>query len=150
MGNISDRVHVFTTQFYTKLENEGVESVMSWTAKKNIDIFEKKYIFVPVNKDIHWSLLVIVNPGNIVSDDDDEAWNKNMEHPYILFMDSLRAHKKSKLQKTLHTWLNAEAARLRKFDRKDPYENLTCPVEIASGKLFLIFENLFFHSFVSW
>jgi sentrin-specific protease 7 len=149
MGGVSDQIHVFTTQFYTKLEQEGVESVMSWTAKKNIDIFEKKYIFVPVNKDIHWSLLVIVNPGNIVSDNDEEACNQNLEHPYILFMDSLRAHNKAKLQKTLYKWLNAEAARLLKFDRKDPYEDLTCPVEIASGKLFLIFENLFFHSFVS-
>ncbi|GFH58426.1 hypothetical protein CTEN210_14902 [Chaetoceros tenuissimus] len=131
MGNVSNQVHVFTTQFYTKLEEEGVESVKSWTAKKNIDIFEKKYVFVPVNKDIHWSLLVIVNPGNIFSDDDEEARNQNLEHPYILFMDSLRAHKKARLQKTLHKWLNAEAARLGKFDRKDPYENSTCPVENA-------------------
>ncbi|GFH57133.1 hypothetical protein CTEN210_13609 [Chaetoceros tenuissimus] len=131
MGNVSDQVHVFTTQFYTKLEQEGVESVVSWTAKKNIDIFEKKYVFVPVNKDIHWSLLVIVNPGNIISDDDEEACNRNLEHPYVLFMDSLRAHKKSKLQRTLYTWLNKEAARLRKFDRKDPFVPVTCPVEIA-------------------
>lgn len=134
MGNASNQVHVFTTQFYTKLEQEGVESVISWTAKKNIDIFEKKYVFVPVNKDTHWSLLVIVNPGKIISDDDEEASNKHLEHPYILFMDSLRAHKKAKLQKTLYKWLNAEAARLHKFDRKNPFSHLTCPVENPPGK----------------
>ncbi|GFH53921.1 hypothetical protein CTEN210_10397 [Chaetoceros tenuissimus] len=131
MGNVSDQVHVFPSQFYTELEQKGVESVTSWTANRNIDIFEKKYVFVPVNKDIHWSLLVIVNPGKIVSDDKKEAWDQHLEHPYVLFMDSLRAHNKSKLQKTLYTWLNAEAARLHKFDRKDPYTHLACPVEHA-------------------
>ena len=142
MCNISDQVHVFPSQFYTKLEQEGVESVMSWTASRKIDIFDKKYVFVPVNKDIHWSLLVIVNPGKIVSDDKEEAWDQHLEHPYILFMDSLRAHKKSKLQITLYKWLNAEAARLYKFDREDPYTHLACPVEHANGKL-CIFEYLF-------
>ena len=29
-------------------------------------MFDKKFIFVPVNSDLHWSLCVVVNPGQIV------------------------------------------------------------------------------------
>jgi Ulp1 family protease len=29
-------------------------------------VFNKKFIFVPVNGDLHWSLCVIVNPGRIL------------------------------------------------------------------------------------
>lgn len=42
----------------------------SWTIneKRNrkIPVFEKKFIFVPVNGDLHWSLCVVVNPGLIL------------------------------------------------------------------------------------
>ncbi len=41
-------MHVFSTHFYTKLEEEGVSSVMSWTANKGIDMFSKMFIYVPI------------------------------------------------------------------------------------------------------
>ena len=54
------------------LASDGAKAVSSWTAKKKIDIFEKKLIFVPVNSDLHWSLCVVVNPGSISNNYDEE------------------------------------------------------------------------------
>ena len=56
------------------LASDGAEAVSSWTAKKRIDIFEKKLIFVPVNSDLHWSLCVVVNPGFIGNNFDEEIY----------------------------------------------------------------------------
>jgi Protease, Ulp1 family len=41
MGETGKDVHVFTTQFFTKLEDEGVSAVSSWTAKRTL-IFLKR------------------------------------------------------------------------------------------------------------
>jgi len=57
----------------TTLKNDGPEAVASWTKKKNINIFEKKLIFIPVNADLHWSLCVVVNPGLIVNNHNDDV-----------------------------------------------------------------------------
>jgi len=61
------------------LASDGAKAVSSWTAKKKIDIFEKKLIFVPVNSDLHWSLCVIVNPGFIANNYDEEIYDSKFE-----------------------------------------------------------------------
>ena len=65
--NGESQTHYFSTHFYSMLCEQGPEGVQRWTAKKGIDIFKKRLIFVPVNKSLHWSLAVIVNPGAIES-----------------------------------------------------------------------------------
>jgi Ulp1 family protease len=45
-------------------------------------VFSKKFIFVPVNGDLHWSLCVIVNPGQIMhvfNDNSDEEEDNERE-----------------------------------------------------------------------
>jgi Ulp1 family protease len=49
----------------TTLKEKGPNAVASWTEKKNINLFEKKLVFIPVNADLHWSLCVVVNPGKV-------------------------------------------------------------------------------------
>ena len=68
-------VHFFTSHFMTTLKNEGTQAVSSWTANKNINVFKKRLIFVPVNADLHWSLCVVVNPGLIANNHDRIADN---------------------------------------------------------------------------
>ena len=60
----------------TTLKDEGPEAVSSWTAKKNINIFKKKFVFIPVNADLHWSLCVVVNAGLIAN-----WYNENQNVP---------------------------------------------------------------------
>ncbi|KAJ3347398.1 hypothetical protein GGF32_006925, partial [Allomyces javanicus] len=47
---------------------EGYQHVKSWT--KNVDLFEKKMVFVPINENLHWYLAVILNPGKLVIKDE--------------------------------------------------------------------------------
>jgi len=93
-----------------------------------------------VNKDIHWSLFVVVNPGKVENghdftiDNDDEV----LEHSFCLFMDSLRAHKKNKMKSIIQNWLNAEASRLGKFKRLgkiEPFNAQSFPVVDPRGKV---------------
>jgi sentrin-specific protease 7 len=58
--------HCFSCMFYarvTQVRNakEGYELVSRWT--KNVDLFQKDFILVPINYSFHWSLAIIVRPG---------------------------------------------------------------------------------------
>ena len=63
-------VHFFTSHFMTTLKDKGIKAVSSWTANKNINVFKKRLIFIPVNENLHWSLCVVVNPGLIANNYD--------------------------------------------------------------------------------
>lgn len=51
--------------FFTKLagtySNIHYDLVQRWTS--SIDIFQKRYIIIPVAQNNHWFMLVVVNPG---------------------------------------------------------------------------------------
>ncbi|KIK69669.1 hypothetical protein GYMLUDRAFT_34067 [Collybiopsis luxurians FD-317 M1] len=61
---LADQIHVFSSFFYKKLNkrnfDEGYESVRRWTSK--FDIFEKKFVIVPINENLHWYLAIIYRP----------------------------------------------------------------------------------------
>jgi len=128
----SSDIHFFSTQFFQKLQDEGAQAVESWTKRKKIDIFEKKFIFIPINDVLHWSLCVVVNPGKIYN-----VWgsgdqiDEEKDAPFLLLLDSLKAHKSSKVKKHVYEWLNAEAKRLDKFQRSDggnPFNYFSMPI----------------------
>ncbi|KAL8126470.1 hypothetical protein AgCh_013671 [Apium graveolens] len=93
------KFHFFNSFFYPKLAEFGkspssslegraaFRSVRRWTRK--ISLFEKDYIFVPVNFNYHWSLIVICHPGE-VADFQDLDPRKSLKLPCILHMDSIR------------------------------------------------------------
>jgi Ulp1 family protease len=64
------RVHAFNCQFYTRLTtypsnlHSGYELVARWT--KNIDLFDRDFVLIPVNYSYHWSLAVVVRPGAVL------------------------------------------------------------------------------------
>eukprot|EP00027_Filamoeba_sp_ATCC50430_P005721 CAMPEP_0168545664 /NCGR_PEP_ID=MMETSP0413-20121227/3080_1 /TAXON_ID=136452 /ORGANISM="Filamoeba nolandi, Strain NC-AS-23-1" /LENGTH=575 /DNA_ID=CAMNT_0008575779 /DNA_START=36 /DNA_END=1763 /DNA_ORIENTATION=- len=51
--------YFFNTFFYKKLSDKsgGYSKVAKWT--KGVDIFSKKYIFIPINEKSHWYLAVV-------------------------------------------------------------------------------------------
>ncbi|XP_052189252.1 probable ubiquitin-like-specific protease 2B isoform X2 [Diospyros lotus] len=93
------RFHFFNSFFFRKLIdldkdpssafNSGAAflRVRKWTRKVNL--FEKDYIFIPVNFNFHWSLIVICHPGEVTNfqDEDDK---KSLKVPCILHMDSIK------------------------------------------------------------
>ncbi|MED6231645.1 hypothetical protein ATANTOWER_001801 [Ataeniobius toweri] len=74
---ISERSHIFSSFFYKQLTrrdnaSEGGSNdycqrqrrhqrVKTWT--RHVDIFDKDFLFVPVNQEAHWYLVVICFPG---------------------------------------------------------------------------------------
>ena len=135
----SSDVHFFTSHFMTTLKDEGPEAVDSWTEKKGINIFEKKLVFIPINADLHWTLLVIVNPGQIAN-----HYNSDLpateDHSSILFFDSLNdVHNKSYYAKHIRQWLNSEHKRLGREkvgDRSDPFDCQSIPMASPEGMYF--------------
>ncbi|KAM0945644.1 putative Ulp1 peptidase [Dioscorea sansibarensis] len=93
------RFHFFNSFFFRKLadldKNPGCNSegkaaflrVRKWTRKVNI--FEKDYIFIPVNFNLHWSLLVICHPGEVANLKDVDS-KESSKIPCILHMDSIK------------------------------------------------------------
>ncbi len=67
-------------------------SVKKWT--KNSPIFKNDFIFVPINQEQHWSLLLICYPGRMENlfkkhiEEDSQVENKNQLYPYIFYLDS--------------------------------------------------------------
>lgn len=116
----SSNIHVFPTQFYSKLTSEGPTAVISWTTKNNINIFGKKLLFVPINNNNHWSLLVIVNPGKIKNGieyiksikNKDNVFDLQFDAPFLMLLDSLKIHNPVDISKNIRCWLDVEASRL--------------------------------------
>ena len=120
----------------------------SWTGKKNIDIFQKKLIFIPINKDLHWSLCVVVNPGAISLA---SKKNRKKDDPLccLIFFDSLNIHKKNNVQENISKWLNAEWSRLGKGSGcSNPFTNKSLRIFSPSGKISYD-SRLFPHRFLT-
>ncbi|KAG7238858.1 hypothetical protein INR49_030402 [Caranx melampygus] len=83
---VAERTHIFSSFFYKQLTrrdnaSEGTTSdscqrqrrhqrVKTWT--RHVDIFKKDFLFVPVNQEAHWYLVVICFPG--LDEPRFEAW----------------------------------------------------------------------------
>ncbi|XP_058786266.1 probable ubiquitin-like-specific protease 2B isoform X2 [Vicia villosa] len=107
------RFHFFNSFFFRKLadldKNPSSASdgkaaflrVRKWTRKVNL--FEKDYIFIPVNFNLHWTLIVICHPGEVVNFNDKELAN-SLRVPCILHMDSIKGNH-SGLKNLLQSYL---------------------------------------------
>ncbi|ORX86886.1 cysteine proteinase [Anaeromyces robustus] len=68
-------VHFFNSFFFDQLYSrktlspeEMYDSVKKWTSK--VDIFDKNYIFIPINESMHWYLMMIYNPSAFLVNND--------------------------------------------------------------------------------
>lgn len=129
----------------------------SWTEKKGLDVFAKKMIFIPVNKSLHWSVAVVVNPGAIIRhidvlNQDFDVYNEVDEYPFILFLDSLKAHQKKTIAKHVRGWLNSEWARLDKSKDDKPFTEQSLQVHSPRSKfshvLYTVLKSSISHTVV--
>ena len=72
-GHKSSPVYAFSSMFYSKLtevadKGQAYSLVRRWT--KNVDIFSKDFLFVPINIGAHWSLTCVVRPGALLDQED--------------------------------------------------------------------------------
>ncbi|EOA16067.1 hypothetical protein CARUB_v10004200mg [Capsella rubella] len=108
------RFHFFNCFFFRKLANldkgspssfggrEAYQRVQKWT--KNVDIFEKDYIFIPINFSFHWSLIIICHPGELASSDVENP----QRVPCILHLDSIKGSHKGGLINIFPSYLREE------------------------------------------
>jgi Ulp1 family protease len=133
----------------SELKRIGTEAVVSWTEKKDINIFEKTLLFIPVNADLHWSLLVVVNPGLIAN-----YYNEDLpvteDHSFILSLDSLKMHNKHVYAKHIRQWLNSEHRRLGHGEvggMIDPFTRKSMPV-VAPKSMYINYIRFIIHNLV--
>lgn len=86
---------------------DGLNQASRWMENRNINVFEKKLIFLPVPQGVHWLLVVVINPGKVMEvnlDEDDGAFG-------MIYLDSLgcRPHYRS----VIMDFLNQEWKRLK-------------------------------------
>ncbi|XP_076867725.1 sentrin-specific protease 3a [Brachyhypopomus gauderio] len=65
MDAVSERVYFFNSFFYDKLRTKGYEGVKRWT--KNVDIFQKRYLLIPIHLEVHWSLVCVNVPDRTIT-----------------------------------------------------------------------------------
>ncbi|XP_016137230.1 sentrin-specific protease 3-like [Sinocyclocheilus grahami] len=65
MDAAPEKVHFFNSFFYDKLRTKGYDGVKRWT--KNVDIFQKKFLLIPIHLEVHWSLVCVNVPQRSIT-----------------------------------------------------------------------------------
>ncbi|GMH40772.1 hypothetical protein BSKO_08676 [Bryopsis sp. KO-2023] len=91
------RCHFFNSYLFEKVNRDsyrgpedkcpGYTSVKTWT--KNVDLFEKDFLFFPIHETVHWSLVVVCHPRAAFTKLDEEEAKK--KSPCLLHLDSMGA-----------------------------------------------------------
>ncbi|XP_028847497.1 sentrin-specific protease 3b [Denticeps clupeoides] len=89
MDSVPEKVHFFNSFFYDKLRTKGYDGVKRWT--KNVDIFQKDLLLIPIHLEVHWSLVSV-----------------DIKHKTITYFDSQRTLNK-RCPKHIAKYLLAEA-----------------------------------------
>lgn len=93
--------HIFSSFFFERLTTVPVwemtaqinyDSVETWT--KNVDLFEKEFIIVPINDGSHWFVAIICFPG--IDAQEQNQKKRNQKHGRNKRNDKRKGAKKSK------------------------------------------------------
>mmetsp|Transcript_37854 Transcript_37854/g.90571 ORF Transcript_37854/g.90571 Transcript_37854/m.90571 type:complete len:645 (-) Transcript_37854:3612-5546(-) len=125
------QMHLFNTHLYLSLyrsvhdlepQSRRDQSAMLASFTRSIDIFSKRWIFIPIFQHTHYSLIAIANPGyirNCFHDDDgstlvQDRIRVNEIIPCIIHLDSLQRdqlHPPAEIYSLIMKWLNDEFSR---------------------------------------
>ncbi|EHA98415.1 Sentrin-specific protease 3 [Heterocephalus glaber] len=76
MDTVPEKVLFFNSFFYDKLHTKGYDGVKRWT--KNVDIFNKELLLIPIHLEVHWSLIFVdVRQGTITYFDSQRTLNRH-------------------------------------------------------------------------
>eukprot|EP00904_Undaria_pinnatifida_P005284 jgi/Undpi1/1886/HiC_scaffold_12.g05273.m1 len=120
----AEKVHVFSSHFFTKLTegrltnfDAAYSKVQYWT--RNVDLFSKKFVFVPVVENMHWSLACIANLDKLKVGKAADNYGPDEEQPCILFLDSLSMHHASRIWNYLSRYLEKKWNEEKREDKGD-------------------------------
>ncbi|XP_029142313.1 sentrin-specific protease 3 [Protobothrops mucrosquamatus] len=104
MDTVPEKVHFFNSFFYDKLRTKGYEGVKRWT--KNVDIFNKEILLIPIHLEVHWSLLCV-----------------EVKQKKITYLDSQRTLNR-RCPKHICKYLQAEADKKNRPDFRDGWRGV--------------------------
>ncbi|XP_034992287.2 sentrin-specific protease 3 [Zootoca vivipara] len=104
MDTVPDKVHFFNSFFYDKLRTKGYEGVKRWT--KNVDIFNKELLLIPIHLEVHWSLICV-----------------EVKQKKITYLDSQRTLNR-RCPKHICRYLQAEADKKNRPDFRDGWKGV--------------------------
>nr|XP_014352222.1 PREDICTED: sentrin-specific protease 3 isoform X2 [Latimeria chalumnae] len=96
MDTVPQKVHFFNSFFYDKLRTKGYDGVKRWT--KNVDIFNKDLLLIPIHLEVHWSLVSV-----------------DVKQKVITYFDSQRTLNR-RCPKHIAKYLQAEAVKKNRLD----------------------------------
>ncbi|KAG7387162.1 hypothetical protein PHYBOEH_008356 [Phytophthora boehmeriae] len=116
---VQEKVLFLSSHFYSRLRvgrgptqaarlEAGYKNVSTWLARSNF--FNRSMIFIPINKDLHWSLAVIVNPRIAATHKDGSCMQGEDEaFSCIAVLDPLGSyHRKAAIVRNLRAFLRLE------------------------------------------
>ena len=118
---------------------------------KRIDIFKKKFLFMPIGGNSHWTLCVIVNAGGLLN-----KLQSSNNVSFMLFLDSKEGlHNFDIVASTVRKWLNYSAhqnyrkkiANKSNFLQKQHWKRFPQKVCAAINILFNYHAPIFFITF---
>lgn len=74
--------------------------VLRWTRK--FDVLAKDYIIIPINEDLHWLVIAVINPSGAIVDMSNEEASRAAPKCYIVFFDPLSGLDPSKKNHMCH------------------------------------------------
>ncbi|CAO3638352.1 unnamed protein product [Cunninghamella echinulata] len=129
-----NEVHTYNTFFYTKISQNNRQlidgdiynNVKNWT--KDVDLFEKKYVLIPINEKNHWYLILVTNlkaciPRDSKSAQDSQSCKipenlKEAERSEMFVLDSLHNNQEKGVANIIK-YLSMEAKYKRGVDFED-------------------------------
>eukprot|EP01090_Pellita_catalonica_P000616 TRINITY_DN10424_c0_g1_i1.p1 TRINITY_DN10424_c0_g1~~TRINITY_DN10424_c0_g1_i1.p1 ORF type:complete len:579 (+),score=65.79 TRINITY_DN10424_c0_g1_i1:253-1737(+) len=94
---VDKELFIFNSFFWTKLNRHKISQIQnnSMSAWPSVDIFQFKYLVIPINIKLHWSLVIVCNPGSAVESKERLNMLKGVNKPIILHLCSLALQKKA-------------------------------------------------------
>ena len=98
--------YLFPYFFCAKLIRTGLEEVHRWTKKKDVDMFRKDCIFIPIIQNSYFSSCVICNPGpmsntNVCNKAEKGNWNNLLMYCISHFNSSYDYHISASIAKNI-------------------------------------------------
>ena len=110
-------------------KKSGIEVAIKENKKKSVLVFEMSLNFLPIFGDVHWSLIVLINIGELPQK------NKSC----ILHLDSIKGHHKaSMIKSTLYKWLAAQF--YADYQKNAPMDETTIPFLRVDGTCYITGE----------
>jgi Ulp1 family protease len=125
--DIKEKVYAFSCLVYPEMVVRNMKTNTSKTVDyvssclKNCDIFQYDYIFFPINKNLHWSLCVLVRPKLFKFND--ASGNK----PCFLHLDPLNMHDSLSIFTTIFNTLSSYYTELKNTRRHFNFVKCTAP-----------------------